>query len=60
MDKKLKIAADKIKMPEDMKARIINACEAAEKKRPDTSDLIPGEGPLGVSAPGSGLFYIIC
>ena len=38
MDKKLKIAADKIKMPEDMKARIINACEAAEKKRPDTSD----------------------
>lgn len=31
MDKKLKKAADKITMPEDMKERIIMACESAEK-----------------------------
>ena len=31
MDKKLKKAADKITMPEDMKERIIRACESAEK-----------------------------
>ncbi len=31
MDKKLKNAADKIKMPEDMKERIIRACESAEE-----------------------------
>ena len=32
MDKKLKNAADKITMPEDMKERIIRACKSAEKK----------------------------
>ena len=38
MDKKLKNAADKIKMPEDMKARIINAAELAEKNRVNTDN----------------------
>lgn len=40
MDKKLKNAADKIKMPDDMKERIINACELAEKNtvRTDNND----------------------
>ncbi len=41
MDKKLKNAADKIKMPEDMKERIIRACESAEENnitRIDSAD----------------------
>ena len=38
MDKKLKNAADKIKMPEDMKTRIINAAELAEKNRVNTDN----------------------
>ncbi|MBR6968542.1 MAG: hypothetical protein IKH78_08415 [Ruminococcus sp.] len=33
MDKKLKKAADRIKMPDDVKERIIKACEAAEEKK---------------------------
>ncbi|WP_303825442.1 hypothetical protein [Ruminococcus flavefaciens] len=33
MEKKLKNAADKIKMPDDMKQRIISAAELAEKQR---------------------------
>ena len=41
MDKKLKNAADRIKMPEDMKGRIIRACESAEENnitRIDSAD----------------------
>ena len=38
MDKKLKNAADKIRMPEDMKARIINAAELAEKNHVNTDN----------------------
>ena len=41
MDKKLKKAADKIKMPEDMKERIIRNCESLEKSniiRKDNDD----------------------
>ena len=41
MDKKLKNAADKIKMPEDIKERIIRACESAEENnitRIDSAD----------------------
>ena len=41
MDKKLKKAADKIKMPEDMKERIIRNCESLEKNniiRKDNDD----------------------
>ena len=37
MDKKLKKAADGIKMPEDMKERIIKACESAEEKNYSSS-----------------------
>ena len=36
MDKKLKNAADKIRMPEDMKQRIISAAELAEKNHVNT------------------------
>jgi hypothetical protein len=38
MDKKLKNAADKITMPSDMKERIINACENAERNRSNTDN----------------------
>ena len=38
MDKKLKNAADKIRMPEDMKQRIISAAELAEKNRVNTDN----------------------
>lgn len=38
MDKKLKNAADKIRMPEDMKERIISAAELAEKNRVNTDN----------------------
>ncbi|WP_303805359.1 hypothetical protein [Ruminococcus flavefaciens] len=38
MDKKLKNAADKIRMPEDMKQRIISAAELAEKNHINTDN----------------------
>lgn len=38
MDKKLKNAADKIRMPEDMKQRIISAAELAEKNHVNTDN----------------------
>ncbi|WP_024860685.1 hypothetical protein [Ruminococcus flavefaciens] len=38
MDKKLKKAADKITMPSDMKERIINACENAERNRSNSDN----------------------